>query len=191
MFFGYLRRAVVSVTIFIISLCCFYQVSQAGSINGNEASVIAVARGTFEYQGEIYSAKVSYISQLVAKLSQDNVDLTAEQANEAISTIYSNVEAGVKEGYLTKSSDSEDLKSEEKTKEQKKDTKDNKKDKERAESVSSGSVTVSKAPAIIKDTGFSVKGCVVIISSFGVIALICLYMSVHIVKSQRKRGRRT
>ena len=75
---------------------------QAGEINGNEASVISAAQGTFEYEGETYVAKQSYLDQLSAKLSQDDVDLTAQQASEAIAEIYNNVATGVKEGYLEK-----------------------------------------------------------------------------------------
>lgn len=81
-------------------------VARAGEINGNEASVVAAARGTFEYEGETYVAKDSYVSQLQAKLSQDDVDLTAEQASEAIAEMYSNVAEGVRQGYLQKVSGS-------------------------------------------------------------------------------------
>lgn len=81
----------------------------AGDINGNESRVIAVASGTFEYNGETYRAQSSYISQLKAYLSADDVDLTAEQADTVISEIYANVAEGVEAGYLYKvSGDSED-----------------------------------------------------------------------------------
>ncbi|MDE5965311.1 MAG: hypothetical protein K2G89_00550 [Lachnospiraceae bacterium] len=81
----------------------------AGDINGNEARVIAVASGTFEYNGETYRAQDSYISQLKAYLSSDDVDLTAEQADKVISEIYGNVAEGVESGYLYKvSGDGED-----------------------------------------------------------------------------------
>lgn len=72
----------------------------AGGINGNEASVIAVAGGTFEYQGKLYVAKAEYQAQLYAKLSEDGIDLTADQAAEGISMIYANVATGVNGGYL-------------------------------------------------------------------------------------------
>ena len=79
----------------------------AGSINGNESSVIGVASGTFEYKGTTYVAKQSYVSQLVARLSKDSVDLSASQAQKAISQIYNNVATGVKSGYLTPVSESD------------------------------------------------------------------------------------
>lgn len=72
----------------------------AGGINGPEASVISVACGTFTYNGKTYVAKAAYQAQLQAKLSEDGIDLTQEQADEAISLIYANVETGVVQGYL-------------------------------------------------------------------------------------------
>ena len=72
----------------------------AGDINGNEASVIAVASGTFTYNGKVYKAYDSYVNQLYSYMAQDGVDLTAEQASRAISYIYSNVQSGVNSGYV-------------------------------------------------------------------------------------------
>ncbi len=80
----------------------------AGDINGEEARVIAVASGTFEYNGETYRAKSSYISQLQEYLASDDVDLTAAQADSAISEIYSNIAVGVESGYLYKVSGGEE-----------------------------------------------------------------------------------
>lgn len=74
--------------------------ADAGEINSNEASVLATAQGTFEYKGKTYVAKENYIAQLRAKLMEDDVNLTADEAGEAIAGIYSNVETGVREGYL-------------------------------------------------------------------------------------------
>ncbi len=72
----------------------------AGDINANEARVISAAQGTFEYEGKTYVAKSEYVNQLIAKLSSDDVDLTADQASEAIAMIYSNVATGVTNGYI-------------------------------------------------------------------------------------------
>lgn len=80
----------------------------AGEINEHEASVIAVAGGTFQYQGKTYVAKAEYQSQLQAKLAEDGIDLTAAQASEAISMIYANVETGVQAGYLEEVAGSDD-----------------------------------------------------------------------------------
>lgn len=72
----------------------------AGGINAYESSVISVACGTFQYNGKTYVAKAAYQAQLQAKLAEDGIDLTQDQANEAISLIYANVETGVVQGYL-------------------------------------------------------------------------------------------
>ncbi len=72
----------------------------AGSINGNEQSVISAVSGQFEKDGIIYEVKPEYINSVRNYLSQDDVELTAEQAQAAISEIYSNVQTGVESGYL-------------------------------------------------------------------------------------------
>ncbi len=72
----------------------------AGNINGNEQSVIAVASGTFEYKGVTYKATSQHLAELRAKLMQDDVDLTPEQAQEAIASIYANVKTGIDEKYI-------------------------------------------------------------------------------------------
>lgn len=76
------------------------QTAYAGSINGNEQSVLSAANGRFESDGVIYAVKPEYISSLRSYLSQDDVDLTAEQAQSAISEIYANVKTGIESGYL-------------------------------------------------------------------------------------------
>lgn len=73
----------------------------AGSVNGNEQQVIGTARGRFEKDGVVYQVKQEYIDSLVSYLSQDDVDLTAEDCQAAIAEIYANVSTGVESGYLT------------------------------------------------------------------------------------------
>ena len=80
----------------------------AGDINGEEARVIAAASGTFYYNNEAYAARPEYISQLTGYLAQDDVDLSASQADAAISQMYGSIAQGVSEGYLYKLSDAED-----------------------------------------------------------------------------------
>ncbi len=75
-------------------------VAFAGGINGNEARVIAAASGTFTYEGKTYKAGAAYINSLTSYLSGDDVDLTAAQADEAISMMYANIAEGVAQGYL-------------------------------------------------------------------------------------------
>ena len=98
---------------FVLSLVLIYAPcirSFAGDINDNEATIIAVANGTFKYNGETYKAKSEYISELYNFLSEDDTDLTAEQAHEAIDYIFSNVKEGIDSGYIYKVSGSNDKK---------------------------------------------------------------------------------
>lgn len=107
----------------------------AGDINGNEARVIAAASGTFSYDGKTYRAGSNYINSLTSYLSDDDVDLTAEQADEAISMMYANIAEGVTQGYLyevggdteqnTSEADKDDDRKKDKEKDKKKDTEDN------------------------------------------------------------------
>ncbi len=80
---------------------------KAGGMNAAEERVLAVAQSSFEYEGKTYVAKDSYVQQMKAKFMEDDVDLTDEQASEAISNIYANVETGVKDGYLQEVSEEE------------------------------------------------------------------------------------
>ena len=72
----------------------------AGNINSYEAALIEEASGTFEYGGKLYKAKEQYLSQLRAKFSEDDVDLTEEQAAELRAMMYDSVAEGVSEGIL-------------------------------------------------------------------------------------------
>lgn len=71
-------------------------------INSYEQQLIGIATGTFEYKGELYTVKSSYVTMLKSKLNEKKVDLTADQANQAIAKIFSNVEQGVKQNILEK-----------------------------------------------------------------------------------------
>lgn len=72
----------------------------AGSINGNEQAVLGIVQGGFEYNGVYYTAAPGYIAKVRSYLAQDDVDLTAQQASEAASEIYANIQTGVTEGYI-------------------------------------------------------------------------------------------
>ncbi|MBE5929247.1 MAG: hypothetical protein E7267_07800 [Lachnospiraceae bacterium] len=85
--------------------------SANGGINNNEAKVISVVTGGFSYNNEIYVARQEYVNQLIAYLNRPDINITAEQADKAINTIYSNIETGVTEGYIVKKdSDKNNLK---------------------------------------------------------------------------------
>ena len=86
----------------LVFIVCFgiCQTAYAGSVNGDEQAVLSAANGQFEKDGIIYAVKTEYINSLRNYLSQDDVDLTAEQAQAAIAEIYANVKTGVESGYL-------------------------------------------------------------------------------------------
>lgn len=94
-------RRIVASAISVVGLCvampimCF-----AGGMNANESSVYSAASGTFEYEGQTYKAAPEYLAQLQAYLCRDDIDLTADQANSAISEMYSNIAQGVTDGYI-------------------------------------------------------------------------------------------
>lgn len=94
------RRIVCTGVMTFLLLFCQCVVVFAGSINGNEARVISAASGTFTYEGKQYVSSQGSLNSLQAYLSRDDIDLTAEQADEAISIMLDNVQAGVEEGYI-------------------------------------------------------------------------------------------
>lgn len=73
---------------------------RAGGLNGPESSLIAAASGTFTYNGQNYVASPDMLNQAINYLCQDGVDLTQEQADAAIGSMYGMVGQGVAQGYL-------------------------------------------------------------------------------------------
>ncbi len=84
----------------ILVTMCYANVTFAGNINSDEARVIGVASGTFTYKGKTYKAHSSYINELYSYLNDDGTDLSKDQADSAISYIYSNVKEGIDSGYV-------------------------------------------------------------------------------------------
>lgn len=74
-------------------------------INANEQRVLDVAEGTFEYNGELYTVRPTYLKTLRNEFDKESVEITAEKADEGIRTIYGNIVRGVREGYLMKLSE--------------------------------------------------------------------------------------
>mgnify|MGYP003094260242 FL=1 len=72
----------------------------AGSLNGNEQELLGVISGTETYNGQTYRVKEEYIAQARAYFLQDDVDITDEQKQEALQTMYGSIAQGVAEGYL-------------------------------------------------------------------------------------------
>ena len=94
------RKLVCTSILMFLLLFCQCVVVFAGSINGDEARVVNAASGTFTYEGKKYVSSQDSLNALQAYLSRDDIDLTAEQADEAISIMRNNVQAGVEEGYI-------------------------------------------------------------------------------------------
>jgi len=80
-------------------------VAYGGEINADEQRILTAAENIFTYDGRKYQASGEIISQLKSYLSQDGVDLTAEEADTAVSAFYENVAAGVELGYMEPVSD--------------------------------------------------------------------------------------
>lgn len=76
-------------------------------INANEQRVIDVAKGTFEYKGELYTVRTTYLNTLTSEFDKEDRELTSEQADKAVKAIFGNIDRGVREGYLKKLSQTE------------------------------------------------------------------------------------
>lgn len=105
-----------------------------GSINSNEAAVLAALDGKFTYDGNEYVVDPSYKEALRAYFSKDGVDLSASQKSRCINEIAGNVGQAAAEGYLVKVGTASETKKNQKeekkktsSKKQRKKTKDTKK----------------------------------------------------------------
>jgi hypothetical protein len=85
---------------FILFFAINQQVAYAGTLNEYETEVVNAAKGTFESHGITYQVDSAYVDELIAYLKEDNIDITAQQRDKAISIMFSNVEQGVEAGYL-------------------------------------------------------------------------------------------
>lgn len=72
----------------------------AGNINGNESRVLSAMAAVYEYDGKKYKLAGEYIAEARSYLSQDEVDLTAADAQEVLNIAYADIGQGVAEGYL-------------------------------------------------------------------------------------------
>lgn len=92
-------RKTIAVLI-VMFLMAFPLQVMAGEINANESRVLSAASGTFQYNGKTYKAKSGYLAQARSYMAADDIDLTSEQADRAISKMYASVEQGIRDGYL-------------------------------------------------------------------------------------------
>ncbi len=72
----------------------------AGNINSEERRVVEAAKGPFTYEGKQYVPTDATMERLENYLKQDDVDMTKEQADEAIRMGQASVADGVAQGYL-------------------------------------------------------------------------------------------
>lgn len=177
--------AAVMISVLFIPSCVF-----AGNINIHEADLIAQASGTFEYEGKTYVVNDAALRELRSYLSDDGVDLTADQAASAAAKMYGNVEAGVRDGYLVPvGGESRD----EDAREDGSSTADNSKDRiitqkagkatveiDKGESQfvvsASGKDEVFKGQLPVKNTGFRLDTLFILLS-----AMICILPAVIII----------
>ena len=74
----------------------------AGDINDNEAALIEIGNGIFTYKGVEYVATDAAKQRVVNYLMRDDVDLSAEQAEEAQELFWGNLAKGISDGYLVR-----------------------------------------------------------------------------------------
>ncbi len=94
-----MSKKIIILTIVFILVCSTGFV-YAGSINNNEARIVKAASGTFKYKGKTYISTEASLNTLRAYLNRSDIDLTAEQADKAISMMYAKVEEGVLQGHI-------------------------------------------------------------------------------------------
>lgn len=92
-------RCLLAAVIWLLSLSVA-QTVYAGDINAEEQMLLDMMHDSIEYKGVIYVAAPGYIEEATAHFYQDDVDLTPEQAEEVIATVFANVKQGIADGYL-------------------------------------------------------------------------------------------
>ena len=92
-------RCLLTTVILLLSLSVA-QTVYAGDINAEEQMLLDMMHDSIEYKGVIYVAAPGYIEEATAHFCQDDVDLTPEQAEEVIATVFANVKQGIADGYL-------------------------------------------------------------------------------------------
>ncbi|MCI9173380.1 MAG: hypothetical protein HFH49_00350 [Lachnospiraceae bacterium] len=98
------KRTVLRFTGAAFALCFGFLAkvpAYAGDINAAEQMIIDFYNGTFTYDGKTYVATEEAKASVYAKLAEDGVDLTDQEARTAIRQASAQVGDGVKQGYLT------------------------------------------------------------------------------------------
>ena len=95
-----MKKAILILGTVIINTLLTSTVYAAGTLNAYEQEIVNAARGAYEYEGADYVVKQEFIDELIAYLSDAGVDLTAGERDTVLQKAFSNVEKGVKEGYM-------------------------------------------------------------------------------------------
>ena len=151
---------------FFLSLLFFLitpSASYAAGLNASEQELVAKAKGTFEWNGKKYRAKQTYLDQLTAYLSRDDVDLSADTCAAAAKEMYGSVERGVMEGYLYevdssgKQSDGDPVTASETASQEEKRAEQESPSEEILEEKESASVVFQVPRGIVPDKGWNHK----------------------------------
>lgn len=153
---------------FFLSLLFFLitpSASYAAGLNASEQELVAKAKGTFEWNGKKYRAKQTYLDQLTAYLSRDDVDLSADTCAAAAKEMYGSVERGVMEGYLYevnsnssgKQSDGDPVTASETASQEEKSAEQESPSEEILEEKESASVVFQVPRGIVPDEGWNHK----------------------------------
>lgn len=92
----YIKTLIIMTALFLISGMTVF----AGDINTDELRVIEVASSPQTYNGKQYVSSESSIRRLTAYMNQDDVNLSASQADKAITKFMENISLGIQEGYM-------------------------------------------------------------------------------------------
>lgn len=95
-----MRKRLLAIGIMLLTIISGTNIVYAGSLNSYENEVISAAKLVYEYNGAKYQVDQTFIHQLTDYLSSDGIDLSAEQRDEVLALAFSNIEQGVKDGYL-------------------------------------------------------------------------------------------
>lgn len=91
----------------VAAVLCMASVACAAGINANEQRVLSEVSRPFSYNGKTYVVKSQNIAEGRARLSDEEIDLTAAEANECISQFRQSYEELVSEGYCEEQAGSE------------------------------------------------------------------------------------
>ena len=91
----------------VAAVLCMASVACAAGINANEQRVLNEVSKPFSYNGKTYQVKSQNIAEGRVRLSDEDVDLTAAEANDCISQFRQSYEELVSEGYCEEQAESE------------------------------------------------------------------------------------